>query len=73
MSEMPSGQRFTISCGPHQATIVEVGGGIRTYTVNRQPLLDGYHAAAMCTGARGLPLIPCPNRLGPRGRPPRAA
>ncbi|MGI8702366.1 MAG: aldose 1-epimerase family protein [Nocardioidaceae bacterium] len=60
---MPSGEQFTISSGKHEATIVEVGGGIRSYDVDGIPLLDGYEASDMCTGARGLPLIPWPNRL----------
>src|SRR3954454_9841867 len=63
MIEMPSGQQFTITSGTHEATIVEVGGGVRTYSVGGLPLLDGYEATEMCTGARGLPLIPWPNRI----------
>jgi aldose 1-epimerase len=42
---------------------VEVGGGIRSYTVGGQPLLDGYGADEMCSGARGQPLVPWPNRI----------
>jgi aldose 1-epimerase len=63
VSARPSGEQFPISSGGHRATIVEVGGGIRSYTVDGQPLLDGYDDSEMCTGARGLPLIPWPNRL----------
>jgi aldose 1-epimerase len=63
MNEPPSGQQLHVASGKHEAVIVEVGGGIRTYTVDGQPLLDGYEATEMCTGARGLPLIPWPNRI----------
>jgi aldose 1-epimerase len=59
----PSGAQYEISAGPHRATIVEVGGGIRDYTHDGQPILDGYPPDQMCRGARGSPLIPRPNRL----------
>lgn len=63
MSAIPSGEQFVIASGEHEAVIVEVGGGIRSYTVAGEPLLDGYDACDMCTGARGQPLIPWPNRI----------
>ena len=63
MSVAPSGQQFEIIAGPHRVTLVEVGGGIRSYTCGGRAVLDGYPAEAMCTGARGTPLIPWPNRL----------
>jgi len=58
-----SGQQFQISHGDQSATLVEVGGGLRQYTVDGFELLDGYRAEDRCTGARGLPLIPWPNRI----------
>ena len=60
----PSGRQFAITSGAHAATIVEVGGGIREYTVEGQPVLHPYSVDAMCDGAHGTPLIPWPNRLG---------
>jgi len=36
----PSGEQFRISAGGHAATIVEVGGGVREYTVDAQPVLQ---------------------------------
>ncbi len=63
MSVVPSGEQFEIVAGDHRATLVEVGGGIRSYACGRQVVLDGYPADQMCTGARGAPLIPWPNRL----------
>jgi len=63
MSEAPSGEQFVIASGDHEAVIVEVGGGIRSYSVAGESLLDGYETSEMCTGARGLPLIPWPNRI----------
>ena len=60
---MPSGQQFHISHGEHHATVVEVGGGLRRYDVAGRELLDGYPSEERCTGARGLPLVPWPNRI----------
>jgi len=43
---------------------VEGGGGLRAYSVAGFDVLDGYGEQEMCTGARGVPLVPWPNRLG---------
>jgi aldose 1-epimerase len=59
----PSGDQFVITAGDQQATIVEVGGGIRTYHVADRDVLQPYPVEAMCDGAHGAPLIPWPNRL----------
>lgn len=58
-----SGQQFQISHGEQHATVVEVGGGVRRYSLGGVELLDGYSQETPCTGARGLPLIPWPNRI----------
>ncbi len=63
MTLEPSGQQFDIACGEHRATVVEVGGGIRSYAVGSRAVLDPYPANAMCDGGHGAPLIPWPNRL----------
>ncbi len=60
---VPSGQQFALFAGAHEVILVEVGGGIREYTVDRRRVLDGYAATEMRTGARGTPLIPWPNRI----------
>ncbi len=59
----PSGQQFPIRYGEQHATVVEVGGGLRRYEVAGRELLDGYATDEQCTGARGLPLVPWPNRI----------
>ena len=59
----PTGQQFTISRGTTRATIVEVGGGLRTFAVASGEVVDGYAAAAMADSGRGQVLIPWPNRL----------
>jgi aldose 1-epimerase len=59
----PSGEQFEIRAGAHRAIVVEVGGGLRECWLNGRAVLDGYALEQRCTGARGLPLIPWPNRL----------
>jgi aldose 1-epimerase len=60
----PSGEQYEIQWGEQRATIVEVGGGIRSYSVAGRPVLDPYPVEEQCDGAHGAPLIPWPNRLG---------
>jgi aldose 1-epimerase len=61
--DAPSGAQVRITSGRHEAVIVEVGGGIRSYQVVGRDVLDGYRADERCMNARGQPLIPWPNRL----------
>jgi aldose 1-epimerase len=63
--DAPSGrQHLLVGPGGQQATVVEVGGGLRTYTVDGVAVLDGYAEDQMCTSGRGQPLLPWPNRTG---------
>jgi aldose 1-epimerase len=59
----PSGRQYEISTGGQRATIVEVGGGVRAYSVDGRDVLHGYPVDAVCDAAHGTPLIPWPNRL----------
>lgn len=63
MSSAPSGEQFEIALGEQRAVVVEVGGGIREYTVAERPVVHPYGLQDMCDGAHGTPLIPWPNRL----------
>ena len=63
MSTPPSGRQFELTRGEQRAVIVEVGGGIREYSVGGRPVLEAYPLERMCDGAHGMPLIPWPNRL----------
>lgn len=63
MNPPPSGGQFRITSGDQEATVVEVGGGLRTYTVGGVDVLDGYGLDAMADGARGQMLLPWPNRI----------
>lgn len=60
----PSGRQTTLTFADQQVTVVEVGGGIRTYDVDGAAVLDGYRVTEMCSGGRGQVLTPWPNRLG---------
>jgi aldose 1-epimerase len=59
----PSGEQFEIAFGEQRAVAVEVGGGLRTYSVDGEDVIDGYGVDEMATGGRGQMLIPWPNRL----------
>jgi len=59
----PSGEQYEIEHGDRRACVVEVGGGLRTYTVGGRHVLDGYTASEMCHSARGQVLAPWPNRI----------
>jgi aldose 1-epimerase len=59
----PSGEQIEIRHGEQRATVVEVGGGLRTYTVGDRQVLDGYAEHAVCDGARCQTLVPWPNRV----------
>ena len=43
--------------------VVEVGGGLRSYSAGGRKLVDGYKADEMSSSGRGQALIPWPNRL----------
>jgi aldose 1-epimerase len=59
----PSGEQFEINLGDQHAVAVEVGGGLRTYSVGDRAVLDGYAVDAACDGARCQTLVPWPNRV----------
>jgi aldose 1-epimerase len=64
MAAPPSGEQFEIAHGEQRASIVEVGGGIRSYAHGERDVLEPYSLAKMCDGAHGAVLMPWPNRLG---------
>jgi aldose 1-epimerase len=59
----PSGEQIEIAAGDQQAVVVEVGGGLRSYSAGGRDLVDGYGADEMSSSGRGQTLIPWPNRL----------
>jgi aldose 1-epimerase len=59
----PSGEQIEIIDGDQHAVVVEVGGGLRSYSAGGRELIDGYGANEMSSSGRGQALIPWPNRL----------
>jgi aldose 1-epimerase len=60
----PSGrQHLLVGPGGQRAVVVEVGGGLREYTIGDVAVLDGYPEGQMCASGRGQALIPWPNRV----------
>lgn len=59
----PSGEQIEIALGDQRAVVVEVGGGLRTYSTAGRDLLDGYRADEMSSSGRGQVLLPWPNRI----------
>lgn len=58
-----SGEQWTITCGDQEATIVEVGGGLRTYRAGGMDVIAGYADDEQCSSGRGQLLLPWPNRI----------
>jgi aldose 1-epimerase len=59
----PSGEQWTLRRGRQEATVVEVGGGLRTYRVDGTDVVAGYADDEMCRAGRGQVLMPWPNRI----------
>jgi aldose 1-epimerase len=58
-----SGHQWTIASDGHEATVVEVGGGLRTYRHDGIDLIDAYGPDEVCPGSAGQVLAPWPNRI----------
>ncbi len=63
MTVAPSGRQTLLVSGHQRAVVVEVGGGLRTYSAAGIDVLDGYGEDERCGAGRGQPLLPWPNRL----------
>jgi aldose 1-epimerase len=59
----PSGEQIAISHDDLHATVVQVGGGLRTLSAGDLSVLDGFGEEEMCHDGRGQLLLPWPNRL----------
>jgi len=59
----PSGQQIEIRAEDRRVVVVEVGAGLRSYTVGGKDILDGYNVEEMARSGRGQVLIPWPNRI----------
>ncbi len=59
----PSGEQWTIRSGDLEAVVVEVGGGLRTFTDAGRDVRWGYGEQEECHAGRGQLLMPWPNRI----------
>jgi aldose 1-epimerase len=59
----PSGDQYWLESDDQEASVTEVGGGLRTYTIAGVDILDGYGVDEMAAAGRGQNLIPWPNRI----------
>jgi len=59
----PSGEQVELTFGDQSAVVVEVGGGLRSYSVGQRPVLDGYAVDELCSSGRAQLLAPWPNRI----------
>jgi aldose 1-epimerase len=59
----PSGEQVEISFDGQRAVVVEVGGGLRSYSADGHDVLDGYGVDEQSASGRGQVLVPWPNRL----------
>jgi aldose 1-epimerase len=48
----PSGEQIRIAAGDQQAIVVQVGGGLRSYSAGGRELIDGYRADEMSSSGR---------------------
>src|SRR4051795_1198823 len=58
-----TGRQFTISADEHEATIVEVGAGLRRYTASGVDVTCTYPDGVLPPKCCGATLVPWPNRI----------
>jgi aldose 1-epimerase len=63
VSYSASGGQWRISADGHEATIVEVGGGLREYSADGVPVVYSYAEDEPAPGSAGAQLVPWPNRI----------
>ena len=59
----PTGKQLDIALGDQEATVTELGAGLRRYTVGGNAVVKGYAADEPVSGGKGQQLIPWPNRI----------
>ncbi|MDT5040003.1 MAG: aldose 1-epimerase [Actinoplanes sp.] len=64
-SQVPakSGTQWSIESGEHRATVVEVGGVLRSYAVGAREIVDGFGTDEPSPASAGQILAPWPNRI----------
>jgi aldose 1-epimerase len=63
MAFRPSGEQLQLRLGEATVTVVEVGGGLRDFSIAGRPVIDGYAEDEMASAGRGQVLLPWPNRV----------
>jgi aldose 1-epimerase len=58
-----SGTQWSIESGGHRATVVEVGGVLRSYSAGDREILDGFGTDEISPASAGQILAPWPNRI----------
>src|SRR5579871_1924013 len=59
----PSGEQHELRRGEQRAVVTEVGATLREYAIGGRELIDGFALDERAEGARGMALIPWPNRI----------
>jgi aldose 1-epimerase len=62
---LPSGEQIAIAHGDQRVVITQVGATLRTYTKAGLPVVEGFAADELPTGARNQFMYPWPNRVAP--------
>ncbi|HVX45590.1 MAG TPA: aldose 1-epimerase family protein [Mycobacteriales bacterium] len=62
-SDLPTGTQYSLRAGDQHASIVSVGGGVRSYEVSGRAVLRGYAETDPPPMASGIVLVPWPNRI----------
>lgn len=60
---LPTGEQWTLTRGDQELVVVEVGGGIRSYTRMGQDVVHGFRPEDQIGSGRGQLLMPWPNRV----------
>jgi aldose 1-epimerase len=58
-----TGQQYHIAAGPYEATVTELGAGLRELLFRDQPVIVGYEADELPPSGAGQLLAPWPNRI----------
>jgi len=59
----PTGKQLDLTLGDQEATITELGAGLRRYAVGGLDVVKGYAADEPVSGGKGQQLVPWPNRI----------
>ena len=59
----PTGRQYDIALDGQEATITELGAGLRRYAVGGLDVVKGYAASEPVSGGKGQQLLPWPNRV----------